>query len=232
MKYYYQIKGKKSDNSNEYNFSNWSFPPIFSGCVEAINKKQAKELIEDEYNKKFPLRVLTKDLDSNDFLLNISEFNDSIERLFADKICVNCENIFKQIDLYNNSFETYKGCEYCSGECKNIVENERRNNYYDNINLLKNHQPVIYKITNKITNMVYIGKTTQAFTFRWYQHFYQNNTNSKFYTAVNNSKLSDWIFEVIEEVEIINENKDDVINKRERYWIEFYDSINNGYNSL
>jgi hypothetical protein len=90
---------------------------------------------------------------------------------------------------------------------------------------------------------MYIGKTTQVFTLRWYQHFFQSGTN-KFHDAIRKSKISDWIFEIHEVIEFpenLRENKDfrtylndreKFIIERERYWINHFDSIANGYNSI
>lgn len=246
--FYYQIKGKANEFNENLLFGtgNWVFPPIFSGKVEADNKNDAKLLIEIEYQNKFPLRVLKKDLDTNEFLLKIDVIEtDRIKRLFEIKTCKFCNNTFKVIDLYNDHNETYKGHDYCSRKCKdehyNIISFER-NNINDNNNVVEynnayyNH-PVIYKITNNKTNMCYVGKTTQVFTLRWYQHFYQT-TNTKFHLAIKESNLLDWNFQIIENV-FIEKDKYKTSNEintyileRERYWINFYDCINNGYNTL
>jgi len=245
--FYYQIKGKSNEfNENSlFGNGNWVFPPIFSGKVVADNKNEAKQLIEIEYEKQFPLRVLKKDLNSNEFLLKIDVIEtDHIKRLFEIKTCKFCNNTFRVIDLYNDLNETYKGQDYCSIKCKNehynIISFERNsNNNYNGVEYNNGYynNPVIYKITNNKTNMCYVGKTTQVFTLRWYQHFYQT-TNTKFHLAIKDSKLLDWNFQIIENI-IIEKDKykssNDINNyilERERYWIKFYDSINSGYNSL
>jgi hypothetical protein len=241
--YYYQIKGKtspdQSENSGFYGSnSNWVWPPIFSGKVEAPDKKKAKILIESEYDRVFPLRVLSKDLDSNEFLLSIKEIVDNRTRnLFKVIHCKICDLEFRQIDLYNDANSDYKGNEYCSRKCANEGSEIRRFEYSQDQNMQGYHQPVIYKITNKITNLSYIGKTTQAFTLRWYQHFYQGS-GTKFHQAIKDSKISDWIFEVIELV-VIEKDKfnlkvdiDKYILERERFWINELDVITNGYNSI
>jgi hypothetical protein len=239
--FYYQIKGK-SNIGNEvvdtyWRSQNWVFPPIFSGKIEAKDKKEAKLLIEEEYNKKFSLRVLNKDLNSNEFLLNIEEIKEGshIWELFKQKICRNCGNSFYIIDKYNDHNVSYKGYEFCSSECNEEQKIRGRIFSYENSNLSGNNFPIIYKITNKNTGLCYIGKTTQVFTLRWYQHFFQGG-NCKFHNAVKESKFTDWNFEVIELVEIPDDMKrfkdiENIILERERYWIGYYDSINNGYNS-
>lgn len=244
--FYYQIKGKTSQDQKDNEtglyggIQNWVFPPIFSGRVSATDKKYAKVLIEEEYGRAFPLKVLAKDLKSSEFLLSIQEITDKdarTQRLFETNICIQCSKEFKTIDLYNDMHESYKGSEYCSYACKNahykvqeFIRNQERN-----MDISGNKNPVIYKITNKTTNKCYIGKTTQVFTLRWYQHFFQNG-NCKFHEAVKTCNVVDWTFEVVEAVLIPDDIKtlpeiEKIILDRERYFINLYDSIENGYNS-
>ena len=236
--FYYQIKGKLSiPESNGWGISNWGFPPIFCGKISAINKKKAKELIDEEYGKKFPQRVLQKDLDSNEFLLNIEEIKPGshIKQLFELQTCIHCKQTFYVIDKYNDNNCSNKGFDFCSDKCK--VDYRGVQEYLRNQNqeLSGNNNPIIYKITNKATGQCYIGKTTQVFTLRWYQHFFQMG-NCKFHDAIKNSKVCDWVFEVQEIVIIPEDIKtvgdiEKLIIERERYWIEHYNSIENGYNS-
>jgi hypothetical protein len=239
--FYYQIKGKSNIGNDivdsYWGGQNWVFPSIFSGKVEAENKKEAKILIEEEYDKIFPLRVLKKDLESNEFLLSIEEIKEGshIWKLFELKTCLNCGETFYMIDKYNDHNTSYKGHEFCSYDCKEEQNNIRRMLSYENNNISGNQYPIIYKITNKNNNLCYIGKTTQVFTLRWYQHFFQSG-NCKFHNAIKESKFIDWTFEVIELVKIPENIKrlaeiENIIFERERHWINYYDSINNGYNS-
>lgn len=87
----------------------------------------------------------------------------------------------------------------------------------------------IYKITNKINGKSYIGQTIQNVKERFYQHCAtkcsQAILNMVIHRAINKYGKSNFTIEVIEEVESTN------LNDRERYWIRYYDSYNNGYNS-
>ena len=87
----------------------------------------------------------------------------------------------------------------------------------------------IYKITNKINGNSYIGQTIQNVKERFYQHCAtkcsQAILNMVIHKAINKYGKSNFTIEVIEEVESTN------LNDRERYWIKYYDSYNNGYNS-
>jgi hypothetical protein len=245
VNFYYQIKGKAGHTDPDYismygNPQNWTFPPIFSGMVEAETREDAKKIINELYDKKFPLRVLSKDLESNEFLLSIEEMKKDSHRfkLFEKIDCSLCGNSFYMIDRYNDHNEFYKGWKYCSDRCKDEHYMIRESEYLDNRDLDGLHVPVIYKITNKNTGKCYIGKTTQPFTLRWYQHFYQQK-GTKFHDEISKSKLSDWVFEIQEEVEFpTNANfagktdRDRFILERERFWITQYNSINEGYNSI
>ena len=87
----------------------------------------------------------------------------------------------------------------------------------------------IYKITNKVNGKSYIGQTIQNVKERFYQHCAtkcsQAILNMVIHKAITKYGKSNFTIEVIEEVESTN------LNDRERYWIRYYDSYNNGYNS-
>lgn len=238
MEWYYQIKGKLREPVSGFygNDQNWLFPPIFSGKVDADSKKEAHKKINEEYGRAFPLRVLKSDLESNEFLLNIREITDDRTRgLFALRNCTHCDISFRQIDSYNSNSD-YFGPDFCCYSCKRSHTEIQQFIDTNNNELGGIHPPVIYRVTNKITGHVYIGKTTQAFTLRWYQHFYQGGS-TKFHLAIKSSKISDWTFEVLEKIHIPEDikSKSDIeklIFQREKHWIGHHDSIINGYNSI
>lgn len=89
--------------------------------------------------------------------------------------------------------------------------------------------PYIYKITNQINNKCYIGQTVRTDPFvRWQEHlrsrFYERCANRALYRAMNKYGIEAFIFEVIEEVPI------DLVNEKEQYYIQYYNSFHNGYN--
>lgn len=85
----------------------------------------------------------------------------------------------------------------------------------------------IYKLTNIITNKVYIGKTTYNANERLKQHIKDSfGGTSKLYTAANIYGWESFEIEVIED----NIISDTELNKLEKYYIDKYDSFNNGYN--
>lgn len=87
----------------------------------------------------------------------------------------------------------------------------------------------IYKITNTLNNKVYIGQTVKSLQKRFTQH--KNNSNKSYfsqivlYKAFNKYGIENFTFEEVEQV------PNDCLDEREKYWIEYYDSYFNGYNS-
>ena len=233
--FYYQIKGKKGED--DYSMSNWAFPPIFSGKVTATDKKDAKTKIEDEYGKKFPLRVLQKDLDTNEFLLSIQEMDDKsrFHRLFEERECEVCGDSFRVIDKYNDHNCSNKSPDVCSGKCEGERIKLRQIGWNESQVMKGIHKPTIYKIQNVRNQKVYIGKTTQAFTLRWYQHFFQSS-GTKFHEAIKESEITDWVFSVLEFVDIDEckafSEAATIISEREQHYISMFNSIENGYNSI
>ena len=87
----------------------------------------------------------------------------------------------------------------------------------------------IYKITNTINGKSYIGQTIQNVKERFYQHCAikcsKVVSNMAIHRAIKKYGKSNFTVEVIEEIDSAN------LNDRERYWIKYYNSYNNGYNS-
>ena len=87
----------------------------------------------------------------------------------------------------------------------------------------------IYKIENKLNGKVYIGQTVKTVEKRFNQH--KNNSNKDYfsqivlYKAFNKYGIEN--FECVELEEVDNE----LLDEREKYWIEYYDSYFDGYNS-
>lgn len=87
----------------------------------------------------------------------------------------------------------------------------------------------IYKITNKINNKIYIGKTEKTLQERWDRHIvnaFNLNLDYPLYRAFRKYGINNFIIDIIENnISSLN------INERERYWINYYDSYNTGYNA-
>jgi hypothetical protein len=223
--FYYQIKGLEFDEEKRSYSSKWSWPPLFSGKVEAANKKEAREKINAVFEQQFPCRVKSDDF-SKPFLLHVEEIGDNtyLQELFVERICEQCGCKFRRIDLYNDVVERYKGKEFCSQSCKDAAyAAEKLVNSSDPYG--NSVVPCIYKITNRKTGKCYIGQTRRQFTLRWWEHFKWGTTDSKFHSALKKSNITDWTFEVVETCSI------DELDAREAHYICEYDSIHNGYNT-
>lgn len=87
----------------------------------------------------------------------------------------------------------------------------------------------IYKITNNINGKIYIGQS-HYIEARWESHkrnaFYKNSSSYDFalYRAMRKYGIENFSFEIIEECQ------SEELNKREKYWIDFYNSYKQGYN--
>lgn len=78
----------------------------------------------------------------------------------------------------------------------------------------------IYKITNRITNKIYVGKTNKDIHIRFKEHKKNaaNRTNRYLYDAMNHYGKDAFTIELIEVVD------SDIANERERYWISLLNS--------
>lgn len=85
----------------------------------------------------------------------------------------------------------------------------------------------IYCIKNSINNKVYIGKTIYTINQRFKEHIrdaYNHKYNSKLHRAI--LKYGEENFYPV----IIEECSDEEMSKKEKYYIQLYDSVKNGYN--
>lgn len=85
----------------------------------------------------------------------------------------------------------------------------------------------IYKITNQINNLSYIGKTIRPVKKRWYEHTKAElHDGSKIHNAILKYGINNFNFEIIED-NVPNE----LLDKREQHWIEYYETFTGyGYN--
>ena len=85
---------------------------------------------------------------------------------------------------------------------------------------------LIYKHTNTISDKAYIGQTTRSMEVRWDDHLYDSERwDNKFSRALKKYGSNCWTHEVIAEYD------DEILNEAEVYWISYFDTFHNGYNS-
>lgn len=82
---------------------------------------------------------------------------------------------------------------------------------------------LIYKITNKVNNMSYIGQTRYTIEFRWKQHQHKKD-NTYFHNAIHKYGIKNFEIEVLEECNVED------LNSKEIFFIAKYDTFNKGYN--
>lgn len=91
---------------------------------------------------------------------------------------------------------------------------------------------IIYKITNKVNGKIYIGQTVKSEPQRWQQHLWYSNNNKDnqdcpyLCNAIRKYGKENFLREILEEI------PNELLDKREIYWITFYNSTNPdiGYN--
>ena len=83
---------------------------------------------------------------------------------------------------------------------------------------------IIYKVTNKINNKIYIGQTIRTLEERIKEH--TRKRNSSLYKAFNKYGIENFEIEIIDKC-----NTTEELNKKEIYWIKYYDClVPKGYN--
>lgn len=113
--------------------------------------------------------------------------------------------------------------------CKIIWESYYRTPTNDLINRLeiKDKEIGIYKITNTLNKKVYIGQSVDL-SSRWKEHIKCglgiDAPNNNLYKAMQKDGVENFVFEKLE-----NCSREE-LNKKEKYWIDFYKSQDFGYN--
>ena len=86
---------------------------------------------------------------------------------------------------------------------------------------------IIYKITNDINNKVYIGQTIQPLNTRWRSHKVRGKNpsfNTGLYGATKKYGAENF------DINIVISCDESELNEMEIYYIDKYDTYNNGYN--
>lgn len=86
---------------------------------------------------------------------------------------------------------------------------------------------IIYMATNLINNKKYIGKTERTLEVRKKEHLKRTNEASYFHRSLKKYGADNFKWEIIEECDV------SIVNEREKYWIDFYQTYidkSKGYN--
>lgn len=83
---------------------------------------------------------------------------------------------------------------------------------------------IIYCIHSLSTSKKYIGQTVEKIQRRVLRHFRTIN-ETKISRAIQKYGKSDFVYGVIEDIDDNN-----LLDEREKYWIKFYDAVENGFN--
>ncbi|MEP2668869.1 MAG: hypothetical protein ABJH04_07735 [Cyclobacteriaceae bacterium] len=241
-KHYFKaiIRVIKSLNSGSNSFG--PVEVLREKIVEAKDKSEVKMILADKYPQFFPNnRVYEKETkDSAQFFyvvifpLSNWELNQISE---GEWRCSHCgqvhENKYVSRPKTNNRVFG-DDILFCSSEddvCYQgyIKEIYKLEEFPDDLNFIKSDSPnYIYKCTEKSSGKCYVGKTRNAPFFRWWNHL--SHSQSPFGVYLRQTKLSDWTFEVLEELPANIPEKE--IFRIESEYISKFNSIHNGFNSV
>ena len=235
--------------SNEY--SGFSIVDVIrEPLIEAKDKSEVKSILLEKYPQFFQNGKVyekeTKD-SAQFFYVVIFPLYEHEKRLIdeGEWKCDYCghihENKYISRPIKSRKFEgkMFCGCDYKTGndiisdsDCYERWKKEilfKNSELPDDLNYINvDSINYIYKITEKLTGKCYIGKTRNAPFFRWWNHL--KHSNSPFGKYLRTKKLSDWTFEVIEELP--SDISDSEVLIVESEYIRSFNSIENGYNQL
>jgi hypothetical protein len=231
--FYCIIKGRyktevvDTEDNNEiiYEYGYWN--QIVKDIIEAEDKESARKIVNKRYNNSevIPMRYKESAIKNSSLLLSLYEIDDEnsyFKKGFFDlgRECLICGKSYSVLDKYN-LFGSFGVEEHCSPNCTKKEQDKLTSNYEE----FNYSVPVVYKITQISTGRCYIGVTTRSFTLRWWEHIKRGNTE-KFHSVLHSTNINDWTFQVVEELK-----KDDDRLERETYWIQHFNSVEEGFNS-
>lgn len=127
------------------------------------------------------------------------------------------ENQFPYINLLSVGFVKKWGNIYHTSQ--ELIDAVEREYNIGNDNIISG----IYKITNLKNGMIYIGQSNNIYK-RFREHKQLNNESYAIDKAINEYGSDYFKFEIIEKC------KKEDLQIREQYWIEYYNSVETGYN--
>lgn len=85
---------------------------------------------------------------------------------------------------------------------------------------------IIYKVTNRINNKVYIGQTVKSLSQRWKQHCAPSSGCTALHNAIAKYGAENF---TVEQIDVACSREE--LDEKEKYWIAHYDSfVPRGYN--
>lgn len=238
---YYKAYIRVVKQLTEYNFGSENI--LVEKLIIAEDKADVKRQLIEKYPQFFPDNKIyeksTKD-EAQFFYVLIYELDTyEIKQVENSTIwkCEFCGKIHENTYLSppfkkDNWFDGKLFCKTVENYCFNeyIKLKNSNNDLLDDPRYVKSDSPIfIYKITEKTSGKSYIGKTKNAPFFRWWNHLQYSHSPFGIYLR-NETKLSDWVFEVLEELPSFM-NDSDILKKESEYIIK-YDSIKNGFNTV
>ncbi len=237
------IRVVKSINNDSFYNTFGSANIIEERLIIAKDKNEVKEFLLQKYPQFFQNGKVftkeTKDIAQFFYVVIYELYEWEKQQIIEDTswLCDSCGQ--KHVNTYISKPRIYEKLfgdkKFCRSDDDYCLNNYKKD-YYKNIEFpddkyfIRNDSPIyIYKITEKLTNKSYIGKTKNAPFFRWWNHLKHSSSPFGLYFR-NNSKLSDWYFEVLEELPY-NTNDTDILRIESEYILK-YDSIQNGFNTL
>ncbi len=210
--------------------------------IEAADKAEVKKILLEKYPQFFQNGKVyekeTKDQAQFFYVVIFPLYQFEIDKISEGQwICASCgqthENTYisyprKNTKLFGDDLM------FCKSEDDTCIEKYKKDKFKnvsfpdDDNYVTKDSINYIYKCTEKKSGKCYIGKTKNAPFFRWWNHL--THSSSPFGIYLRKTKLSDWTFEVLEELP--SNISDTEVFAVESSYIKMFDSINNGYNSV
>lgn len=149
-KFFYYLMIHNKDSSCSYD--KWT--RIWHDIVEASDKKSARKLIENDLGAVVAEKISYKTKELPDYRIFITELTSSWEdHWLGEKTCEICSTKYTHLQV--KQMGAHCTDKYCSLDCQRLTR--RESDFGDYSDRYSNHRPCIYKITNKISGMVYIG---------------------------------------------------------------------------
>lgn len=232
---------KSINNDNFYNtFGSENI--IEERLIIAHDKEEVKQFLLKKYPQFFPNNKIysreNKDI-AQFFYVVIFELYDYEKKQLLEStawICDYCGQNHKNTYLSRPRMQErlFGDKKFCKNE-EDYCISQYKKDYYknselpDDDNFIKKDSPIyIYKITEKSSTKCYVGKTKNAPFFRWWNHL--THSCSPFGIHLRQTKLSDWSFEVLQELSCYTTEKD--VLRIESEYIKQFNSIQYGFNTL